>query len=193
MILCNDGTRGVTQGRIHNIHFPSVHYLAYFIGRCVTGKQDPNATCPPNLSILHSALYKDRTYNVGAIVARRLSKNVSSGDVYGGIYTSRLAAHFQIPIKYDEDCELPTSYLDFEAMQRHGFIDHRAKVNDYRYNLLFDTYHTVTITLHAPTLFDYQGKDRYYVTSGEVEDHREAIKAAHHARMDEQRCRWSFH
>lgn len=150
MSLCNGETRGVTQGRIGSIHFPAVHYFAYFIGRCVTGKQDPSASCAPNLSILCSALYGDRTYNIGAIIARRLSKNAGSDDVYGGIYATRIPAHFEIPIRLNEDHELPTSLLDFEAMQRHGFIDYRAEANDYRYNLIFDMYNPVIITLPAP-------------------------------------------
>ena len=184
MSLCYGETRGVTQGRIGSIHFLAVHYFAYFIGRCVTGKQDPSATCAPDLSILRSALYGDRTYNIGAIIARRLSKNAGSGDVYGGIYATRLAAHFEIPIRLNEDHELPTSFLDFAAMQCHGFIDYRAEPNDYRYNLVFDMYRSVIITFPALALFDYQGQERYYVTSEEAKDHLAALEAARLARIN---------
>lgn len=106
---------------------------------------------------------------MGAIVARRLSKNAGSGDIYGGIYVSRITAHLEIPIRFNEDYELPTSLLDFEAMKHHGFIDYRARANDYRYNLIFDMHHSVIIILLAPTLFDQQGKQRYYVTLEEAE------------------------
>lgn len=193
MSLCNGETRGVTKGRIFSIHFPSVHYFALLIGRCVTGKQDPSATYAPDLSILHSALYSDRTYNIGAVVVRRLSKNVSSDDIYGGIYASCLAAYFEIPIRYDEDHELPTCFIDFEAMKCHGFIYFTAKPNDYKYNLMFDMHHPVIITLPASTLFDHQGKERYYVTLEEAESHLAALEAARIARMNEQRVRQSFH
>ena len=50
---------------------------------------------------------------LGAIVARRLSKNRTKGDYLWWVYATRLAAHFNIPIRHDEDYELPTSYLRF--------------------------------------------------------------------------------
>ena len=159
----------------------------------MTGKQDPSATCAPDLSILHTALHGDRTYNIGAIIARRLSKNAGSGDVYGGIYVSHITALFEIPTRPNEDYELPTSLLDFETMQRHGFIDYRAEPNDYRYNLVFDMYHPVIISLPTPTLFDQHGKQRYYVTYEEAEAHRAAQKAARLVEINAQRARRNFH
>ena len=111
MSLCNGETRGVTQGRICSIHFPALHYFALFIGRCLLAKHDCSATCAPDLSILRSALHGDRTYNMGAIIARHLSKNATIGDIYGGIYASRLAAHLGIPIRFEEDHQLPLVFL----------------------------------------------------------------------------------
>lgn len=130
---------------------------------------------------------------MGLIVGRRLSKNASNGDIYGGMYASRLAAHFEIPIKFNVDYDLPTILLDFEAMQRHQFIHFNIEPNDYKYNLIFNMYHSVSITLPAPTLFDHQGKERYYVTSEEADSYLAAVEAARVTRMNEQRARRSFH
>ena len=66
--------------------------------------------CVPDLSILRSAVLGDKSYNLGAIVARRLHHNRFNGDFFGGIYASRLA-------------ELPPTYLDFNAMVHHQFVE----------------------------------------------------------------------
>ena len=76
--LCYGETRGVTQGRIKSIHFPAIQYFALFNGKCIVGKQDCSTLCAPDLSLIHTALTGDRSYNLGAIVARRLQHNVGS-------------------------------------------------------------------------------------------------------------------
>jgi hypothetical protein len=58
-----------------SIHFPTIHYFALFIGRCINGKQDPSHLCAPNPSILKSAVLRDRKFNKGAIIACCLHNN----------------------------------------------------------------------------------------------------------------------
>ena len=77
--LCYSETRGVTQGRIRSIHFPAIHYFALFNGKCIVGKQDCSTLCAPDLSLIRTALTGDRSYNLGAIIARRLQHNTNSG------------------------------------------------------------------------------------------------------------------
>ena len=48
--------------------------------------------CVLDLSVLRSAVLGDRQYNLGAIVARRLHHNGLHGDLFGGIYATRIAA-----------------------------------------------------------------------------------------------------
>ena len=45
--------------------------------------------------------------------------------IYGGIYASCLAKHFEIPIRHDEAEErlLPVRHLDYASMVGHDFID----------------------------------------------------------------------
>ena len=63
--------------------------------------------CVPDLSILRSAVLGDQTYNLGAIVARRLHNNSISEDLFGGIYATRVANYLEIPIhENDMNCLL---------------------------------------------------------------------------------------
>ena len=56
------------------------------------------------------ALLCDRTFSLGIMVARRSSLNRSRGPIFGGIYASRIARRFEIPIRHNEEGEmkLPT-------------------------------------------------------------------------------------
>ena len=73
-------SREITQATIGSIHFPSIHYFALFIGRCINGKDDACHMCVPDLTVLKSAVLGDKQHNLGAIVARRLHLNGTSGD-----------------------------------------------------------------------------------------------------------------
>ena len=50
--------------------------------------------------------------------------NRTKGPIFGGIYATRLAAHFNIPIRHAEKEEkvLPHVYLDHKSMVAHDFI-----------------------------------------------------------------------
>ena len=63
----------------------------------------------------------DKRYNLGAIIARRLQLNAKYGDLFGGIYATRLANYLNVPIR-GYDMELPPAFLDYEAMVRHQFL-----------------------------------------------------------------------
>ena len=55
--------------------------------------------CVLDLSVLKSAVLGEKQYNLGAIVARRLHLNGTSGDLFGGIYATRVANYLDIPIR----------------------------------------------------------------------------------------------
>ena len=92
---------------------------------------------------------------MGGIIARRLSMNRTKGPIFGGLYASRLAAHFNIPIRHYEKEEkvLPRVYLDYKSMVAHDFIV-KNREGELKYKLFFDKRHPETITLSAPSLFD---------------------------------------
>ena len=56
----------------------------------------------PDVIILHHGLYGDNSFSMGGIIAKQLSLNRTKGPIFGGIYASRLAAHFNIPIRHAE-------------------------------------------------------------------------------------------
>ena len=68
--------------------------------------------------VFSRVVLRDKQYNLGAIVARRLHLNSLSGDLFGGIYATRLANFLDIPI-CGNDIDLPPASLDYNAMVRH--------------------------------------------------------------------------
>ena len=109
----------------------------------------------PDLIILLQGLYSDNTFSLGVIIARRLNMNRTKGPIFGGIYATRLAAHFNIPIRHAEKDEkvLPRVYLYPKSMVAHDFtVKNRA--GELKYQFFFNKHHPETITLPAPSLFD---------------------------------------
>ena len=104
----------------------------------------------------------------GAIVARRLHHNSISGDLFGGIYATRVANYLGIPI-CGNDIELPPAYLDYNAMVRHQFVGRNDQFLQCR--LIFDRRCTVHVALPAPTFFDFQAKRRYVITREEATEY----------------------
>ena len=112
---------------------------------------------------------------MGAIVARRLHLNGLIGDLFGGIYATRVANFLGIPIRGD-DIELPPAYLDYNAMVRHQFVERNDQFLQYR--LIFDRRHTVHVALPTPTFFDFQTKGRYVITREEANEYERRTEAA---------------
>ena len=83
-------SRDITQATTGSIHFPTIHYFALFIGRCINAKDEACHMCVPDLSIIRSAVFGDQSYHMG-VVACRLHHNRYNGDFFGGIYATRLA------------------------------------------------------------------------------------------------------
>ena len=148
-------TRKVFDARITSMHFPILRYFAIFASRCLIGRGNYGNLSAPNIVILRHALFRDTTFNLDAIVAKRLNLNCTKGPVIGGIIASRLAAHFNIPIRHYEKEEklLPPVYLDYKSMVAHDFIVKNWE-KALKYKLIFGKNHPETITSPAPSLFD---------------------------------------
>ena len=117
-------TRKVSDARITSIHFPVFCYFALFASRCLIGRGNCGNLSIPDIIILLHGLYGDNSVSMGGIIAKRLSLNRTKGPIFGGIYATRLAAHFNIPIRHYEKEEkvLPRVYLDYKSMVAHDFI-----------------------------------------------------------------------
>ena len=118
----------------------------------------------------------DKSYNLGAIVARRLHHNRFNGDFFGGIYATRIANFLGITIRED-DIELPPAHLDYEAMVRHHFVERNDQFLQYR--LIFNRRRTYHVALPASTFFDFQAKGRYIITREEADEYKRRAEAAH--------------
>ena len=82
--------RGVSGVTAASWHFPTVHYFALFIAKCLLAREKVGALSTPDFAVLSRALYGNKTYSMGAIVARRLHLNRSKGKIHGGIYATCL-------------------------------------------------------------------------------------------------------
>ena len=109
----------------------------------------------PDIVILRHALFRDATFSLGAIVAKRLNLNRTMGLVLRGIFASRLATHFNIPIRHYEKEEklLPPIALGYKSMVAHEFIVKDGN-KTLKYNLIFNKNYFEFITLPAPSLFN---------------------------------------
>ena len=72
--------------------------------------------------------------------------------------------------------ELPPSYLDFDSMVSHQFVERTEPPLQYR--LTFNKQHVVHITLPAPAFFDSQTKGRYIITREEADEYERRAEAA---------------
>ena len=111
-------TRKVLGVRITSIHFPDLRYFAIFASRCLIGRGNSGNHSAPDIVILRHALFRDTTFSLGDVIAKRLSLNCTKGPIFGDIFASRLAAHFNIPIRHYEKEEklLPPTFLDYKSM-----------------------------------------------------------------------------
>ena len=105
--------------------------------------------CVSDLCVLKSAVLGDKQYNLGSIVARRLHNNGLVGDLFGGIYATRVANYLGIAPR-EGDMILPPAYLDYNAMVQHHFLRRNEQFLQYR--LIFDRHSAVHVTLPAPFL-----------------------------------------
>ena len=104
-----------------------------------------------------------------------MHNNSINGDFFGGIYATRLADFLEISI-HGDDIELPPTYLDFNAMVRHLFIERNEQHLQYR--LIFDRRRIVHVALPAPAFFDFQTKGRYVITREEATEYERRTEAA---------------
>lgn len=116
-----------------------MHYFALFISCCLLPKSNPTNTSAPDMYVLHSALTNNRSFNLGAIIARRINANRTSSNIYCGFYATLVAEHLRIPIKHTIDhIVVGTNLLDFDTMKHQHIIKNNVKAGDYSYNLVFD-------------------------------------------------------
>ena len=74
-------TRKVSNAIITSIHFHVLCYFAIFPSRCLIGRGNCGNISAPDIVILCHALFRDDTFSLGAIVAKRLNLNRTNGPI----------------------------------------------------------------------------------------------------------------
>ena len=151
--------------------------FALLIAKCLIAREKVGALCAPDFAILHRALYDDKTYSLGAIVACRLHLNGDKGKIHGGIYATHLASHFNIQIR-QHDCHLPKVCLDCQAMKEHHFIDNNDSIINIPYKLVFSEDTRDIILLPAPALFGSIARGGYRIMPDDIIAYRNAQAVA---------------
>src|SRR5215216_4206220 len=67
--------RRVSEARVASLHFPVLRYYSLFAGICLIGRGESGGLSAPDLAILRDALLRDKTFSLGAMVAKWLSLN----------------------------------------------------------------------------------------------------------------------
>jgi hypothetical protein len=123
--ICQERSFSGENGKIQNIHLPSIRYFAYFITKCVLARKVANKLSSCDLAVIAAALRGDRTYNLGALIAFRLDATREKGGIYGGLIASRLLAlHGVVP--HVLDLQFPVERLDLNSMIHHKFVSPHA-------------------------------------------------------------------
>ena len=166
--------RGVSSATPASLHFPAVRYFAIFVAKCLLAREKVSSLSAPDLAVLHQALHGDNTFSIGAIVARRLQHNGGQGKIHGGIYATRLAAHFNVQIR-EHDPRFPKIYLDRESMLAHHFLAVEDKTCEFPYSLVFSVRTHDIIPLPAPALFDPIARGGYMIMPVDIIAYRNPL------------------
>ena len=122
-------------------------------------------------------------------MARHLHINKSKGKIHGGIFATRLAAHFNVEI-YPHDYPLTKVYLDRTAMEHHHFIAKDYLDIPIPYNLVFNIETRDIIPLPAPALFDSVARGGYRIMPANIIAYQNARAAAEAEEEPQQWDEW---
>ena len=59
--------------------------------------------------------------------------------------------------------------------------------------MIFDKYCVIPVILHAPILFDFQSKQRYFICENEAREYNATVEAARLAKEAAQHASTSYH
>ena len=129
--ICYGKSFSKEDGEFRCIHLPSIRYIAYFIAKCVLARRSAGKLGLSDLAFLA----RDRTYNLGALIAHRFATNREKGGICGGLVASRLLAlHCLEP--HPRDLLLPIEKLDID-MKRYEFISEVGSLHYLPYTITF--------------------------------------------------------
>ncbi|KAE8809704.1 hypothetical protein D1007_13591 [Hordeum vulgare] len=166
--LCSKDPREIHRGEISTILFPPIRYFAYYIARGVLARDNTSNISALDLAILAAALLGDNTYNIGALIARRLVAKSGKGPHFGVFYAMLILEHLGRTVRTDD---MPFSFISFDltAMKRHEFVTRTSEFGNLVYIMRFAELTTREIRLPAPLLSDYTSRNGWSFTSIELD------------------------
>jgi hypothetical protein len=103
--------------------------------KCVLARKTASKLSSYDLAFIVAALRRDRTYNLGALIAFRLDANREKGGVCGGLIASRLLAlHGVVP--HVLDLRFPVERLDFNSMLHYKFVSPHACLDNLSFEII---------------------------------------------------------
>jgi hypothetical protein len=173
--ICQGRSFSEESGKIRSIHFPSIRYFAYFITKCVLARKTANKLSSYDSAFIAAALRRDRTYNLGALIAFRLAANREKGGVCGGLIASRLLALHGVE-PHILDLQFPLERLDFNSMLHHKFVSPHACLDNLSFEITFfkkSSWRMVktdrSVHLLAPLLFNLDRRNGWSLTEEELD------------------------
>ena len=133
--VTNDDDRTTQRSKTRNIQAPAIRYFAYYLATSVLGWENTSNISSYHLAFLATALNDSSTYNLGALIVRRLA---ARGPIYGGIVAACIIAFLGIPVDPSDEL-LPPYRLDLIAMKEHKFVTTRSYAGNLVYRVLFLT------------------------------------------------------
>ena len=131
------------------------------------------------MAFISAALRCDRTYNLGALVAFRLSANREKGGICGGLIASRLLAMHGVG-PHHLDIQFPIERLDINSMISHKFVSNWATLNNLVYEITFfqkRRWRLIKserlVCLPAPLLFNLDARERWSLSEDDLEAYLE--------------------
>ena len=147
--LCYGDLHSTHRGKIRNVQFPAIRYFLYYLTRSVLPRENTSNISNFHLAFLATALLGDRTYNLGALVARRLA---TKGPIYGGIIAARVLAAYCLDVDPSDEILVPER-LDLAAMIAHKFVTSGSTLNNLVYRTVFTNEAELEVPLPQPCLF----------------------------------------
>jgi hypothetical protein len=131
--VTNDDDRKAQRGKIRNIQLPAIRYFTYYLATSILGRENTSNISHYHLAFLATALDDSTKYNLGALIARRLS---AKGPIYGRIVVAHVVAALDLTID-PNDVLLEPQRLDLAAMKHHQFVTANSCAGSLVYRMLF--------------------------------------------------------
>ena len=147
--LCYGDSRSAHRGKIRNVQFPAIRYFLYYLTRSVLPRENTSNISNMHLAFLATALKGDKTYNLGALVARRLA---TKGPIFGGIIAARVLADFSLEADPTDEILVPEK-LDLSAMIAHKFVTSGSTLDNLVYRIVYANEAELEVPLPQPSLF----------------------------------------